>query len=585
MAYGRTGTDIAEGASCCVKCNFGCKGEGYCDVANGDYMFGAPFVGSNPPPEYAKFTYPPNNSLNNPPYYYYNNPNVVTPQEGGSGKYHDADRLKTGTCIGPAGTLELASHVRNIMLPPTGEWGNIDTDSSGCTYNSKYDASTYNAAYPPFMCNANSSGMCSTCNSPSSGCKWEGRWVRASRTSYQGDPTTCCFLNGVKTTNNVLGTQQLTNASGECPADMDLPKYYLGETQACGLYTCPLETRTAQGWDAKVCVDRIKSFCANPANLNHWLPSSLNPEGLDGWCYQYMNNNSTVENTYEVLAASVASYFNNNYTLKNQTNAPALQQMLNFCDRNGDACDASLFTACKSITRRNVLDAIDNSAGSVDNQNIVSACACHLAPEQYKESAPPGVDYKRFNSCDPLCLAEGAIPTHLGKGPGAQTARCEQNICVIDDITFDIEKNSSVGGIQFNMICPSIGSHPGGSQCYFTSNGLRSETSKLSNLSIDQACSEGCFLFNPDSRADVQPVNCITGDPLTAGSYRKEESFGEWVDDHKPFVIGWGIIIGLLLIGIIIALLWVATHKRSNSPIAGNPYPRSLYTPSTGNPS
>lgn len=515
---------------------------------------GTTYAGRSVPPPYAS-TAPAGKD-----FYYWNDPTTWP-----------GERFDTGMVSGPCGSVS-PTNVTNLVCPANGEYALTPAPYAACG-DRKYSSSYPLEATPPFTCSYGGA-TCADEGSAHYGCRWAGTSLGCKRTSFGGDPTSCCFLNGGRTTFNpksVAGVGPESKMSGACPADAP---GYTAAPDNCGMYTCDPAYRD---WNGTACVDLIRSYCSNPAHAFSWLPATeTSPEGM---CSMYLRSNPLSDSGYTVLSSAISGLLSPNggfaVNTTDPVGAPALASLFSFCPSFGDACSKTLGAStspCATFTRQEVLDAAEAVAKAppgtpdIPAANLIAGCGCYLPASQYLgPSSIPGVTYGQTNACDPLCQLPGAVSrTGGGSGLAATAATCKQNVCSIDNIALSIAEGGNVSGnINFDMICPAA--MGGGSTACVFSGGTVSilSSGEVPNINFSQSCSRGCFLRDPTNPNNMIPINCANGQKggLVSSEVLKESSFGSWFSAHKGLAIGGIVLIVLALVALGIGIFLVFRKK------------------------
>lgn len=182
-------------------------------------------------------------------------------------------------------------------------------------------------------------------------------------------------------------------------------------------------------------------------------------------------------------------------------------RLFNMCTAAPIACQASLSSqVCPVIT-----------AAEVQTDGYTRGwCGCHMSPEQYTKYTKFSIDV----SCTPFCAAQNVIPIATSL-KGSRT--CEQNICIIDDVTIQII-NSEVGSINISNICRGCGdssSVPKNSSTTIRSTcncqigdanvrviNSRVGTSSNGQINVTQDCQGTLSCFKQTDDNQRVPVNC-----------------------------------------------------------------------------
>ena len=322
------------------------------------------------------------------------------------------------------------------------------------------------------------------------------------RSSYTADPTKCCLSNYSET-----GTGCVT-----------------------GLDTCDPAYR-----------DMISSGCETPM-INYCSTNFLSPE-----CQEYLPKKLFGTQDLSTLTknqiAPCKNVFNLDYDpdgfyvvskiVESAISSLAPRDIQEFCCEYTGVCDSALWKAC--------------SDGSSD----MSLCGCHL--ENYDEY--PGVPPE----CTPYCSVQGVIP--LWDYNNHSWKNCEENICIIDDVSLELYKTTVGGDIYIDQICGSCGGSTKCS-CIISSDKYDISNSTIGGSIIDQEnCGNiSCNVRNPNGKTpEYISTDCKTVPTLNVINSRLEKLFG--VTNSKSVI--WNVVIAVLIIlFFVIVSVWMLTRKK-----------------------
>jgi len=404
-------------------------------------------------------------------------------------------------------------------------------------------------------------------------CDLGGSKCTVKRTGYNGHPGACCLLGGTRQLTGIKYTDTSVDWS-----DID------DDT-----YTCNSKIYSPYQKDSTVnCATEVSKICSgqDAATWNEWDPKQ------NGLCVAWVNaaGSAHYSEATDVLQNSLQEFANASKTI-DQPGSVAAQNyvgnVLEQCAKYPGACDSQLKQLCSTLTRDDVLDAYDGMANNQNNWNIVAACGCHLPDDQYTEYGQFGIDEKYYDSCDPLCKLNPAIPkaTCDAEGKNCQPWPCEQTICIIDDVTVDVMNSNVPGGVNFNITCGGCDNSTGGCLCVFSDMTVFTEASHVGSIDFNMNCGGQCAVADPKRPGAYTNINCVTGKPTGGGGggngpYGPDgDKFWEWVNEHKKeLLIGAGVVV-LILAVILVAYLFSRERKSkvSLSPTGDAPQSISQY--------
>jgi hypothetical protein len=219
----------------------------------------------------------------------------------------------------------------------------------------------------------------------------------------------------------------------------------------------------------------VAERCSNNTDITE-LSQYWQDNDCPGAYFQVMNSNQQgiIQYSSQGLANSqsyVTRLFINylgSYDLTDNTNSPRYNlfqnQLINLClnDELPGICGDFLTSYCSSVTRE-----------QANNDSVLaSLCGCYIPPDpnylQYTLATPecltasPGCSYNCTQpssqcvgqpSCDPLCHRN--LSSQKSNPETGKLILCGQSICVIDNISINLQGSSIGGGnINFNTLCP-----------------------------------------------------------------------------------------------------------------------------------
>lgn len=374
-------------------------------------------------------------------------------------------------------------------------------------------------------------------NNKTKRCPRDGNDVVCRRKSgteaFQGDPAACC-----------LQGYDLTEKHSDCFSDTN------------GQLTCAPKHRNPIGVECRAVFDTV---CVN-------LPESLRTDtgfgsvwkARDKYCMRAIEANLKTPDgnvNLEGLAwaqGAMKRVFDSYYETGQIQGGGEFQSTLySTCKKNPGICDLALSDYCSSYNRSDMA----NIAGLSD------MCGCHLTLSNYDIYRNL---YGVSKSCDPICSRPDNIPSAL---PNGLEDKCRANICIMDDITFDLG-SSDVGNIDFSQVCGGCGGSSN-CRCIIQDISITAVNATLGNINLKNTCrgSLDCYRTDPNDRsAPAVKVNCDNPDIPDPGAPNPE-------DPLNKFAILWWALAALgivLLVGIIFIYFQSGSSKPTDLFITQN---------------
>lgn len=267
----------------------------------------------------------------------------------------------------------------------------------------------------------------------------------------------------------------------------------------------------------------------NPINIGS-IDNCSNYSGqqlFDYWCNnncplayeKFLNNYIETDNGEKVTylkynkdnLATTQNYVNNlfnNYLKTNQiTNNTASSSyysfqntLLSLCLNPSlpGVCDKFLTSYCKDYSR--------NQANG--NQTITNFCGCYIDPD------PNYISYTKNAACDPLC--HRSLTVQISNPDTGELKTCDENICVIDNVSINTTNSTLKGKANIINICPYC---PNGCLCIVSGQNINNTLSQVGiGENIEQFCGKNSVCIVEDANGNViSSGSCEKRDDLDLG--------------------------------------------------------------------
>lgn len=422
-------------------------------------------------------------------------------------------------------------------LGAKGEWKEDGQDKSKPCY--------FNSRNPGTLC----PGTCIEDGAPTIA----GNGGFCKRVGFTGDPGSCCLNDYVCNGENA---NCFSDSAGKNTCD---PKYRDSTSPSCqeAIYSyCSGEGDSSsewlQRWTKGKCAAALTRNLYNKYNSDH--PSCIVPATrVPGSPCNTGNGNFVAEGYFwgqSLLQAVLEKYESQGYVLGAAPNEPGyhpFQEYLyeNICCSFPALCAGGLRSACRNKT----LDGISM------NPSLANWCGCYLPPAAYDDIVTKyGVEIP----CVASCNRSGSIPLI---GSSAQPIRCDQNVCLIDDVAINLIKNTGTPNVNFTQLCG--GCKPGECSCTVGASDVTLVNDVLSGANIDYrnmcgslTCTQNnSSTYGPSTLSEPCSVDAFTTvkSQIAKDSARRREKQGWW--------ILFAIILFLLLFGLLIYFLRPRTEE------------------------
>lgn len=231
------------------------------------------------------------------------------------------------------------------------------------------------------------------------------------------------------------------------------------------------------------------------------------------------------------------------------------------CTTAPGICQQGLTSTCSGTTTNDLLR----------NPALVPWCGCYMPPDQYQQYVD---QYQVDKQCTPMCARQGNIP--VTSADGRQTVQCNQNVCIIDDVTISLEQTDVGGGINFSQFCggcsapvsglnnenAGTGSQQASSCMCIISDGTiaAASTDIGGGINLSESCGSNpqCYKQNPnpgDGNPDQLPIDC--DGPANQNPYADLNVVPEG-SNFQTWVIIFLILFGIFIV--ILVMLYLSRH-------------------------
>lgn len=257
-------------------------------------------------------------------------------------------------------------------------------------------------------CNAtgNGYGSCGFCDGLDHN-KYHYFYARDWSTELQGKEQTCCVLPSTT-----------SNRTQQCPPDL---------------------------WSGAPVCDSIMYNVCSPTISSGQTQNNWTINSCDNYMSQILQLGKTTA-AGSILTNALDNYITNLNNSTPSTNDPFIPTIINWCtnDLLTGICTPYLNQICSNVTPT---DLLNDTTG-----NLTKMCACYMSPSN---SFLPGFIPSQCNANCVLSSSLGGIPqyTYASGSTIATPLVCEQNSCVMDNITVNIVNSNITGGTTLNQIC------------------------------------------------------------------------------------------------------------------------------------
>lgn len=277
------------------------------------------------------------------------------------------------------------------------------------------------------------------------------------------------------------------------------------------------------------------------------------PQSSDG--YNYVK---------KLLDGTLERYAREGYILGSTPGLPGynpFQDLIysSVCCRFPNLCSDSLSSACAGFSAQQL-------SYNVSAANI---CGCYLPDNEYAKYVD---EFQVNKECTPLCNRPGSVPL---SNPDGSAVRCRQDICIIDDIAFNLTTTNITGEINITQMCANCSDNSSyddrasaSCSCNINANEINTSGDEIGGIDINNTCTgTSCNITNPYTN-EIETVSC-SEIPEELERFRIENE--EQVRSLKQTRTNRNILIlGIMLVGILsIILLFFLVYRdksvKSNS--------------------
>lgn len=273
------------------------------------------------------------------------------------------------------------------------------------------------------------------------------------------------------------------------------------------------------------------------------------------------SNNAAQINLIQRLNSNFWGHYSDGSSPDSELNPETRLFVRDTCNTTGfvGSCDAVLSQVCQTVTKESISNNL--TAGTAPTLN--NFCGCFMLPEQYTSFQEPGVDANQGAVCDSVCISDvNNVRLGVGQSQIGTAQICTQTVCIITDIDIQII-DSQTGPISFGQTCGS-NCLDGNCNCYFgdiTINVINSTVQ--GGINFEQNCGR-CYEYTAVQPTVAQEVACDGSGAISSQS-SNTMGFTEWVQENQNWLLPvLGVLFGLSLIAVIVAVLWKKPEKRKH---------------------
>lgn len=207
------------------------------------------------------------------------------------------------------------------------------------------------------------------------------------------------------------------------------------------------------------------------------------------------------------------------------------------------------------------------------NPNAANWCGCYLPDEEYEKYVNQfGVN----KECTPTCNRSTTIPLVAGDNTAIL---CNQTVCIIDDVTINLNNTNLNGGVNISQICGNCSgtlNSASSCSCIVENTTVDAANAQLGNINLNTSCtSSRCVVSNPGGFPDLPatlPVPCDqTSDPKSVYEAAQAALNQSNANALTKKIVTYLVIIGLIIL--VLFLLWWFLRPSVNTKVKVPPPP------------
>lgn len=422
-------------------------------------------------------------------------------------------------------------------LGSEGEWKEDGQDRSVNCY--------FNSRAPGQEC----PGSCIQDGAPS----MAGGGAKCKRVKFNGDPGPCCLNNYVC---NGQTSNCFSDVAGKNTCD---PKYRDSTSPTCqdAIYSyCSGEgeegTDWTKRWTQGKCGDALIRNLYNSYNEDN--PSCIVPPTRVPGAPCNTGSGRFVSEGYfwsqSLLQAVLEKYESQGFVLGAAPNEPGynpFQDYLyeNICCSFPALCSGGLRSACRNKTLQ----------GLSMNPSLSNWCGCYLPPAAYNDIVTKyGVEIP----CVATCNRGTSIPL---TGVAGEPVKCDQNVCLIDDVAINLIQNTGTPNVNFTQLCG--GCTPGQCNCTLGNSNVTLINDVLRGANIDYQNLCGSLTCTQDNTSTYGPSTLAA--PCNVDAFLNVQEEIEKNATRSREKRSWWILFGVIFFIMVLGFLfYVFTRNRKN---------------------
>jgi len=208
----------------------------------------------------------------------------------------------------------------------------------------------------------------------------------------------------------------------------------------------------------------------------------------------------------------------------------------NICCPYPGLCQGGLASACSNVTLEQ----------AKSNPSLANWCGCHLPQQQYQEYFDT---YGIAATCTPTCNRSSSLPI---VGVNEMPISCDQNVCIIDDVTVNLISSTGTGNVNFAQVCG--GCQPGQCSCTIGNASATLVNDTFNNTNIDYVSACGSVNQLVKNNYNFGTSSLVTGADDLAQIQDKQQTYQKWLN---LFILG----IFVLLSVVAVLVIWFLSPK------------------------